>query len=99
MITQIAATLYRGGPEYDARLHFSTGDVPGCAGDKATQVSVVIYECADVAAFTPLTPALERTVQVLARQLAARQMSLTLTDSQRARLCRRCAAELIPPPR
>jgi len=96
MITEKVAVLYRGGPESDARLHLGVGNhptPPGCAGAKPQQVLARTYPYL-VSLLAPASTPLLAALNEVAEQLAIRALGQSLTDSQRERLCQRCATDL-----
>ena len=98
MIAEKVAVLYRGGPETDARLHLAVGDhpyAPLCAGQNYREILRSAYPYS-VSLLDPATVPLLKAVNGLAEQLAIRSMAQVLTDTQRTRLCRRCASDLAP---
>ena len=97
MIAEKVAVLYRGGPESDARLHLAVGDrpsPPACAGHHSQEVVARTYPYL-VSLLAPASTPLLNALNVVAEQLAIRTLAQSLTESQRERLCRRCATEFL----
>ena len=97
MLAEKVAVLYRGGLESDARLHLAVGDrptAPVCAGRTPREVVSQTYPFLVTLLenqSAPLTAALN----MVAEQMAVRQLAQTLTSRMRDRLCRRCASEFL----
>lgn len=97
MIAEKVATLYRGGPESDARLHLAVGNppfAPVCAGQDPREALSITYPYT-VDLLGTATGPLWEAVNTLAEQLAIRVIDQAITPEQRDRLCRRCATDLL----
>jgi hypothetical protein len=97
MLAEKVATLYRGGPESDARLHLAVGDrptPPACAGRAPREVMSQTYPFL-VTLLEDQSGPLTEALNAVAEQMAVRQLAQALTPATRERLCRRCATEFL----